>query len=302
MAIYSVLSSSAYYSKQREESIQDPAFAERIPLRAMRRMSRIVKLGLFSCLETIDQAQISEPGIIVSGTGFGCIDQTYQFLSKLYTSDKEDLLPPAPFMQSTHNTVSGAIALYLKNHAYNNVITHDSLAFELALEDAIFALEDEDEQYALLFAIDELTPELKQLKSELDKKFSLPNSLGEGCFSFILAKGESNNALAEICYNKIYACSFIEEKENLKTLIQKYNIDTIIQNNTAIKQEDVSDLGVNVIKVSEECHFFPSSGGYGLTKALELFKQQQGVCNVIIYHKSFGNLSSIIVVRKGRNI
>ena len=75
---------------------------------------------------------------LLPDTGLGCLEDTEKFLSSIYTNE-EKLLNPTPFIQSTHNTVAGAIALAIKCHGYNATYTHRGFSFESALEDALIA-------------------------------------------------------------------------------------------------------------------------------------------------------------------
>ena len=134
----------------------EPAYRDFIDPMVARRMSRIVKMGVCSALKCMQDTGISMPDAILAGTGLGCLEDTEKFLGSVYTHE-EKLLNPTPFIQSTHNTIAGAIALAIKCHNYNATYTHRGFSFESALEDAFLHLEENPELNLLAGAFDELT-------------------------------------------------------------------------------------------------------------------------------------------------
>ena len=98
-------------------------------------MSRIIKMGVRR-MECLKEAGVENPGAIITGTAYGCLADTESFLTKM-VENKEELLTPTAFIQSTHNTVGAQIALMLKCHNYNNTFVHRGFSFENALLDAI---------------------------------------------------------------------------------------------------------------------------------------------------------------------
>ncbi|HNX86896.1 MAG TPA: beta-ketoacyl synthase N-terminal-like domain-containing protein [Bacteroidales bacterium] len=121
----------------------DPGYKEFIPAEMIRRMGRIIKMGVASaklCLRDagfqLEDGSYRSPEAIVTGTGLGCLEDTEKFLSSMITN-KEEFLTPTSFIQSTHNTVAGQIALLLKCHGYNFTFVHRAFSFESALLDAM---------------------------------------------------------------------------------------------------------------------------------------------------------------------
>ena len=98
----------------------------------MRRMSKSVKMGVFTAASALIDAHIKEPSSILTGTGMGCKQDSDIFLENLLLQH-EELLSPSKFVQSTHNTVGGQVALYLKSKAYNFTYVQGSASFESAL-------------------------------------------------------------------------------------------------------------------------------------------------------------------------
>ena len=97
------------YSKDRMMCIE-PEYAQYIDPKFLRRMSRILKLGTASSIMALADAGIKIPDAIITGTGYGCLEDTITFAKKMI-ENKEHALNPTPFIQSTHNTIGSQIAL-----------------------------------------------------------------------------------------------------------------------------------------------------------------------------------------------
>ncbi len=70
---------------------------------------------------------------------------------------KEQLLTPTAFIQSTHNTIGAQIALLLGCNGYNNAFVHRGFSFESALLDACLLIKENEAHNVLVGAIDEIT-------------------------------------------------------------------------------------------------------------------------------------------------
>ena len=90
----------------------EPDYKTIIDIKLIRRMSRIIKMGVAAAMECLQEAAIAVPDAIVTGTAYGCLEDTGVFLTKM-VEQKEELLAPTAFIQSTHNTVGAQIALML---------------------------------------------------------------------------------------------------------------------------------------------------------------------------------------------
>lgn len=104
----------------------EPDYGEWIDVRQLRRMSRIIKMGVTAAQIALKEAGIERPDGVITGTGYGCLEDTGLFLNKMIIN-KEEALNPTPFMQSTHNTIGSQIALLLQCQGYNQTFTHLSL-------------------------------------------------------------------------------------------------------------------------------------------------------------------------------
>ena len=113
----------------------DPDFKPFISPIEARRMGKILKRAIATTATLLKKSGIEKPDAIITGTGYGCIDNSLLFLDAL-TNEGEQLLKPTHFMQSTHNTISSLLAIQTKNHGYNVTYSHKGISFDSALFDA----------------------------------------------------------------------------------------------------------------------------------------------------------------------
>lgn len=176
----------------------------------LRRMSRLIRLGWIASKICLDDAGNPVPDAIITGSGRGSVLDSEKFLLSIY-KNKENLLPPTPFIQSTHNAVSAQIAMLLQNASYNMAYAHSCHAFEHALLDALTGIKNGEHRNILLGGFDEITPNQFILVDRLDRwrkedisnlaLFSneLPGTIaGEGFNFFFLQDHPSKNTYAEI--------------------------------------------------------------------------------------------------------
>lgn len=145
----------------------EPDYKDFIDPRLIRRMSRVVKMGTAAALACLREAGLDQPGAILTGTAYGCTEDTEQFLQKL-VAQNEEMLTPTAFIQSTHNTIGSQIALLLQCHAYNNTFVHRAFSFEHALLDAMLLLQEKEAPNALVGGVDEMADIPYELLSRFD--------------------------------------------------------------------------------------------------------------------------------------
>lgn len=144
----------------------EPDYKEIINPAISRRMSRIVKMGIAAALKSLKEAGVEKPDAIITGTGLGCMEDTGTFLSSM-VKNKEQFLTPTAFIQSTHNTIAGQIALMLKCNNYNFAYVHRGFSFENALLDATMMLQNGEAKNVLLGGIDEITNDYFNITSRM---------------------------------------------------------------------------------------------------------------------------------------
>lgn len=191
-------------------SCVEPEYTQWIDPKQLRRMSRIIKMGIASAMMAMKQAGIEKPDGIIVGTGYGCLEDTGIFLSKMI-DNKEEALNPTPFIQSTHNTIGGQIALLLQCQAYNQTYAHRSFSFENALLDALLHLIDVPGSQLLVGGVDEITAVSHAIQNRMGIfKRTLPFSLdlfttnsggtvnGEGSSFFVLSGIQNERSIASV--------------------------------------------------------------------------------------------------------
>ena len=117
----------------------EPDYKDLIDVKLIRRMSRIIRMGVAAASACLQEAKVEVPDAITTGTAYGCMEDTGLFLTKMVEFN-EELLTPTAFIQSTHNTIGAQIALMLKCHEYNNAYVHRGFSFESALLDGMMLL------------------------------------------------------------------------------------------------------------------------------------------------------------------
>nr|MBP6286516.1 beta-ketoacyl synthase chain length factor [Ferruginibacter sp.] len=142
------------YTSNRLSCIE-PDYKEFIDPKLIRRMSRIIRMGVAAAMECLQEADVKVPDAIVTGTAYGCLEDTNSFLRKMVEFN-EELLTPTAFIQSTHNTIGAQIGLMLQCNNYNNAFVHRAFSFESALLDGMMLLKEKDASHVLVGAIDEI--------------------------------------------------------------------------------------------------------------------------------------------------
>ena len=100
-----------------------------------RRMSKIMKAAIVTSMKALEDAGIEKPDAIIIGTAYGMLDQGEKILNNIAENGEEGLSPTL-FMQSTHNTIAGSLAIRLKCHGYNITYSQGDDSWDLAIEDA----------------------------------------------------------------------------------------------------------------------------------------------------------------------
>ena len=189
---------------------QEPDYKILINLKLIRRMSRIIKMSVAAGMACLQEAETDAPDAIITGTAYGCLEDTNIFLSKMVQQNEEALAPTA-FIQSTHNTISAQIALLLQCHNYNNTFVNGGASFENALLDAMMLLHEGEAANVLAGGIDEITANshtiLKRMGLYRREAVSNLDLLttgckgtmgGEGAAFFLLSDKPSGNDWAKI--------------------------------------------------------------------------------------------------------
>ena len=127
-----------------------------------RRMGKLMKAAHLTSLRALKKAGIECPDAIITATSRGMLEISLQFLDDI-TSFGEELLKPTLFMQSTHNTLSSAIAIRTKCHGYNTTYSHGDESFEWAMRDAVRLIQTGKVNSVLVGSFDESTPSFSMI-------------------------------------------------------------------------------------------------------------------------------------------
>jgi 3-oxoacyl-(acyl-carrier-protein) synthase len=120
----------------------------------MRRLSRMLRIGLSAATMCLRDAGIKTPDGIITATGYGFLEETAKFLNEvLQQSEKQ--LTPTYFMQSTSNAMAGLVALTFKCMGFNNTYASKGFAMENALLDGMMQLNENQSQNVLIGSYDE---------------------------------------------------------------------------------------------------------------------------------------------------
>jgi 3-oxoacyl-[acyl-carrier-protein] synthase II len=154
----------------------EPVYRNYIDPIQLRRMSRLIKMGIASAKMSMadagwrmqdagfgmrdagngmPDAGFGMPDAIITGTGLGSVEDTEKILGEI--TKEERFLNPTPFIQSTYNTISSQVAIHLKCHNYNSTYVHRTFSFESGLIDGLMQLEEQTAANILVGAIDEMT-------------------------------------------------------------------------------------------------------------------------------------------------
>lgn len=272
----------------------EPGYSDFFTPAMSRRMSRVIKMGVASGLQCLQNAGIQTPDAIITATGYGCFEDSLKFLESLI-QNKESILSPTPFIQSTHNTIGAQIALLRSCFGYNNTHVHGGFSFENAIIDCVLYLNKHPTDSILLGAADELTQVYLKLKSRDNKTNSETNTrlnLGEGA-AFFLVNTQPKNALGVI---KMVKTSFKPNKDTLAQLMESSfdsKPDLVLSGDYTI-HDDQWNFTTLLNTIFKDCDHIPfkkmcgnyhTSGAFATWMALQLFKERPELKNILIANR-----------------
>ncbi len=286
------------YSTNRLACVE-PDYKDFIDVKLIRRMSRIIRMGVAAATECLLEANLVKPDAIVTGTAYGCLEDTGLFLTKM-VEYKEELLTPTAFIQSTHNTIGAQIGLMLQCNNYNNAFVHRGFSFESALMDAMMLLKENAAANVLVGAVDEITnishailnrmglyKQGNILSLDLYKTGSKGTIAGEGASFFLLANEPSATDYAKLDgLATIYKPGSLKEiEQHVLSFLQTHSIsideiDLLITGRNgdegSDKIYDQLDEGIFSGKYSVNykhlCGDYPTSTGFALWLAANMIK------------------------------
>ena len=316
----------------------EPSYKEFIPPAAIRRMAKGVKMGIAASTVALRDANVSMPDAIITGTGMGCLEDSEKFL-KAIIDNQEQFLTPTSFIQSTHNTVGGQIALGLQCKAYNFTYVNGAVSFETALLDAKMQMESEEANTVLIGGIDETSPfttELFKLVNFIKKDEDMPASVvnpqsggvvfSEGASFFVL----ENEKKAQT-YASVYAMTMVNtlEEGEVPAYIESFltfnhlnlsDIDAVVLgNNGDIEFDGYYDFSKTLFSETPQAYYKHLSGEYntasafGFWMAAHIVKNQhipevvrlnqlekKNYRTVLLYNQYRGKDHSLIVLKNAQ--
>lgn len=304
----------------------DPSYKEFIPPAAARRMAKGIKMGVVTSKIAISEAGLETVDAIISGTGMGCLRDSEKFLSALIDND-EQYLTPTSFIQSTHNTVGGQIALELQCKGYNFTYVHSSNSFESALLDAKLQLENQEANNILVGGVDENADHtiavhrvVDHIKSEKVTLAGLLNSntkgavFGEGANFFVVSNEKHEEAYAELVGIKLYntlqkehvaeeAKAFLEENGLSAT-----DIDAVVLGNNGDVGFDgyYEVLAENMFKETSQVYYkhlsgeFNTASSFGFWLASKILKTQSIPLIVKLNDVEVSSLKTVLLYNQYR--
>ncbi|WP_439695280.1 beta-ketoacyl synthase chain length factor [Mucilaginibacter sp. AW1-7] len=276
-----------------------PDYKELIDPKLIRRMSRVIKMGVASAMACLQDGGVTNPDAIITGTAYGCLEDTGVFLSKMVERG-EELLTPTSFIQSTHNTIGAQVALLLHCNNYNNTFVNGGSSFECSLLDAQMLLQEGEAQNVLVGGIDEITDISHSILSRfgLYKRSAISNTdlynanskgtvAGEGSAFFLLTNEASGNDLAKLdavaTFYKPGSHAAVEQQIEAFLAAQDlsmYDISLVVAGNNGDAQNDaVYDYlegslfnYCNVARYKHLCGEYPTSSAFALWYAAQIVK------------------------------
>ncbi|MDO3426175.1 beta-ketoacyl synthase N-terminal-like domain-containing protein [Chryseobacterium sp. APV1] len=324
-----------------ENSVQvlkaiEPVYKEFIPPAMIRRMSKTVKMSSVASLYALKEAGIKNPDAIITGTGMGCSQDSEKFLKNVL-DNHEEFLTPTYFIQSTHNTVAGQIALGLQCHAYNFTYVNTSSSLEFSFLDGKLQINDGEAENVLVGSTDEQTErvmELYKLNKTIKKEENLPVDFlnsetegvmwGEGASFFVLGKDKTENSYAQLTDIQITNKLDLEEAQQFiedflaKNNLTSNDIDAVILGFSGDVKSDVyyknaMDLFENsaLLYYKHLSGEFNTASGFSTFMACHILKNQEipevmmindlkkeEIKNILLYNHLGGNDHSLVLLRK----
>ncbi|MGB0402854.1 MAG: beta-ketoacyl synthase chain length factor [Salibacteraceae bacterium] len=314
-----------------QTAIIKPNYRDYIAPAQIRRMGNAIKMGVVACKDALTEANVDSPDAIIAGTGLGCQQDSEKFLENILKND-EQFLTPTSFIQSTHNTVAGAVALMLKCNAYNFTYCHRGFSFENSLVDAQIMFEEGDGNNILVMGIDEITEHTRQVFQRINYNVQDPvNPLelvkskhkgtvyGEGANSFVLSNKPGDNCYGSIAEVEIlYKPTENEVIDKLNDLASKHEVDVVLAGFNGDEKFDSAYPELEPIFPKAEIGAFKhlvgeyhTASSFAVWLAAQVLKDQeipsvvsiggkkvQEVNNVLIYNH-YNNLDhSFILIKK----
>lgn len=318
-------------------SVINPDYKAYIPAAQARRMAKGIKMSTVSSQTALQEAGLAHVDAIIVGTGLGCIGDSEKFVGDIITNN-EQFLTPTRFIQSSHNTVAGQIALGIGCKGYNFTYVHAAISFESSLVDAQLQLETGEATHILVGGVDEMVKHhvdshrlIGHIKSEpVDATQLLASKtkgvvMGEGSHFFVLSNQKQASTYAELvavsCYNTLtrenlshQITAFLKENKTELTAV-----DLVILGNNGDVDFDgfYEDVSTGLFKDTPQAYYkhlsgeFDTASGFAFWLAAKVLKTQtvpkavslnqlqaSNPKTILIYNQYRGENHSLVLLRK----
>ena len=307
----------------------EPDYKTLIDAKLIRRMSRIIRMGVTAAMECLHEAGVTMPGAIVTGTAYGCLQDTDLFLTKMVEYN-EELLTPTAFIQSTHNTIGAQIGLLLQCNNYNNAFVHRGFSFESALLDGMMLLKEKEADTVLVGAIDEITNTSHTILSRMGLyKQSSASSLalfnaaskgtiaGEGAAFFLLSSEPAPTDYAKLDGLKTFCkpAGLTEIESNILSFLSQHlvlvdDIDLVVMGNNGDVEPDATyhHLAKTIFNNADTIHYknlcgeYPTSTAFALWMAASIIKFKK--VPAVLAHKVLAekNIKRILIYNNYQSV
>lgn len=333
-----LLSQATGYNRNQLTCIE-PDYTHWIDAKNIRRMSRVVKMGVAAAFMALKNAGIADVDGIITGTGLGCLEDTGIFLTKMI-EHREQALNPTPFIQSTHNTIGSQIALLLQCQQYNQTYTQDSFSFESALLDALMHLSDHPDQQLLVGGVDEITEVSHAIQSrfnvyrkKIKNSLELFNSVekgtvhGEGATYFVVSGTQGEHDIASIdAITTLYKPEVNVLRSSIKSFLQAAgtnaeDIDLVLIGKSGDVRHDFNSGSLvdelfptsSVGLFKHLCGEYSVASAFGVWLAAQILHNHhipdivvykdggRAIQNILLYNPYFGTHHSLILLRSCRD-
>lgn len=304
--------------------ISDINYGDYIEPGLLRRMTKVIRMAIVSAKIALQKAEIDIPEAIIVGTGLGCLTDTQRFLTDLCNS-QEGIISPTSFIQSTHNSIAGQVALLLHCTGYNSTYSDRNQSFEQALSDAKLHLKEGSDSL-LVGASDECIDMVENVIKANGEANPLPTKdyfLGEGSSFFVISKNKKVDSV-EIRDLKIFPqLTKAELKSEFNQFLLDNNldagkIDAVVlgdwpESNDPYYRTITEELEKSTPKVyfKKQCGHYFTSSAYALDTACYILKNQhipddmrpsgsllQEARNILIYNQYKGIKHSFFLISK----
>ena len=309
-------------------SAQEPDYKDYVPANMLRRMSHIIKMGVAAAKISLQHAEIENVDAIITGTGLGCFEDTDKFLKSIIENN-EQLLTPTSFIQSTHNTVAGQIALLIKCHNYNFTYTQQGLSFESALVDAAMFLNENKNSNILVGGLDEaIQPyfellvkaghikKCEDIITEIEKNKTKGFCLGEGASFFVLSNQKNKTTKAQI--KGVKTVTSIKGNEDLQNKLIAFldelglsanDVSLVLSGNSGDVEDDKTLNESNKFLFSKThiayfknlCGDYFTASAFALWLASAIIEKQRIPKALLQEYSSKQGLKNILIINQYRN-